>query len=126
MIVPDSNFEELSVYKNRERLSNLFEIEEITNYQNIVYNEKISYKKIYKIGNMLFGAFVLNNSGDAIFHYDEVLITFPFKSKTEYRSASFGGKEFTFIVFENKNTINYLTPNGIPVGGTICNFYFFI
>lgn len=75
---------------------------------------------------MVFGSFVLKNSGDVIFQYNEALITFPFKSKTEYRSASVGGKEFTFIVFENKNTINYLTPNGIPVGGTTCNFYFFI
>ena len=107
-------------------LSNLVSLQVLTNSKDIVINEKITHHTIYKLGNMVFGSFVLKNSEDVIFQYNEALITFPFKSKTEYRSASVGGKEFTFIVFENKNTINYLTPNGIPVGGTICNFYFFI
>ena len=107
-------------------LSNLYKIEELTNSPDIVINEKISFYKIFKVSNMITGTFITKNTLEATFDYNEALITFPFKSKIEYRGASCSGKNFTFIIFNNSNSIRYLVPNGVTVSGVLCNFYFFI
>lgn len=45
--------------------------------------------------------------GGSIFSYEETLITFPFKSKTEYRGFMNNKNLSFFIIWSNRNTLNY-------------------
>ena len=106
-------------------LGNLGTFEDLTNSPDIIVNEKIGYRKFYKLGNIVFGFFLVKDG--SVFEYAEKIITFPFKSKTEYRDfTKTGKKDFTYIIWNNKNSIEYLTPNGIAIGNNIGNFYFVI
>ena len=123
---PNANFEELSVYKNRDRLDNLSNLEILTNSPDIIFNEKITYPNIYKLGNIIFGFFMIK--GGSVFSYLEELITFPFTSKIEMRNFSYAGnKNFGFLISKNTNILKYYVPHSVEIGnGTTCNFMFVI
>lgn len=88
-------------------------------------NEKIAYHKIYRSGNVIFGIFMIK--GNSIFDYKETLIKFPFYSKTEYRGFMNNKSLSYFIIWSNRNTLDYMVPNGIQIENqTIGNFYFVI
>lgn len=106
-------------------LSNLYTFEDLTNSKDIIINEKISYHKIYRLGNVIFGIFMIK--GGSIFSYQEALITFPFKSKTEYRGFMNNKNLTTFMIWSNRNTLDYMIPHSIEIPNqTIGNFYFII
>ena len=118
-------FVDVSSLQNANRLDNLFNVEELTNSKDITINPKLGYYKIYRLGNVIFGIFMIK--GGSIFNYSEPLITFPFKSKTEYRSFMNNKSLSMFMIWKNKTTLDYMIPHGIEITNqTIGNFYFVI
>lgn len=103
----------------------MYKIEELTNSPDIIVNEKIGYHKIYRLGNVIFGTFMIK--GGSIFKYQESLIEFPFNSKTEYRGFINNKSLSSFIIWSNRNTLDYMIPHSIQIENqTNGNFYFVI
>lgn len=103
----------------------MYKIEELTNSPDIIVNEKIGYHKVYKLGNVIFGIFMIK--GGSIFEYQESLIKFPFNSKTEYRGFMNNKNLSYFIIWSNRKTLDYMIPHSIQIENqTIGNFYFVI
>lgn len=98
---PNSNFEELSVFKNRDRLDNLCEIKRV---DDIIVNPKIGTYECYKIGNKIFGhiGFMGNNTFEA----EEHIIDFPFSSITTCRKST-KINNCIFYIFSGNNYLSF-------------------
>ena len=81
LTAPNANFEELSVWKNRDKLGNLSKKIDIKN--SIIINPKIVLCECYQIGNRIFGNIAVNNKNT--FQSGEELIKFDFNSITTFR-----------------------------------------
>lgn len=81
LTAPNSNFEELSVYKNRDKLENLSKKIDIKN--SIIINPKIALCECYQIGKRIFGNIAIDNKNT--FQNGEELIKFGFTSSTTFR-----------------------------------------
>ena len=120
LIVPDSNFEELSVYKNRERLSNLGCFENLSGALSIVLSDKIENFTCFRQGNIIVGSF--STKPNTSFNFREVVVTFPFKAKSIIRSHQGPNLIYVFIANENIEFCGHSNPMGV----NYISFCFFI
>ena len=130
LTAPNANFEEMSVWANRDKLSNLCGFENLTNSKDIIFNEKIAYREIVKIGNAI-NVLIVTNFDNATFTYDEPMITFPFDFKYTFKIQSFSQKfnnntVFLMVGTKNENTIKFAYPSGFNFNNTTCCFSFII
>ena len=103
----------------------MYRVEDITNLDGVIINNKIEYCKIFKLGNIVTGWFMIKNG--SVFSYSEKLITFPFDAKSEMREYTFEGNyNFYYTIYKRQNSIRYLVPNGYVINNAMGNFMFFI